>query len=133
MQKMYKPPCPTESAEQQLLFKWAAYEARARYPCLTLLFAIPNGGKRSERTGAVMKAEGVKRGVPDIMLPVSRGVYHGLFIELKRQRGGQVSHEQRDWLDALAIQGYRCHVCRGFEEAKRAILDYMAQKDGQED
>ena len=91
---------PTESEEQQALFRWAAYESGA-HPELALLYHIPNEGKRSLVAGAKLRAEGLKRGVPDICLPVPRGKWHGLYIELKRLRGGRVSDEQQRWLDAL--------------------------------
>ena len=54
-----------EHVEQAALFRWAEF-ARARLPELTLLHAIPNGGHRHKATAARLKAEGVKRGVPDL-------------------------------------------------------------------
>ena len=62
---------PTESEEQQTLFRWAAMQC-GKYPELALMFHIPNEGKRSWMTGGRMKAEGLKSGVPDIFLPVPR-------------------------------------------------------------
>ena len=115
---------PTEHQEQAALFAWADWMATVM-PELSLMFAIPNGGHRSKQTGALLKAEGVKAGVPDICLPVPRGDKHGLYIEMKRRRGGSVSAEQLKWLDALMRKGYECHVCRGCEEAKQAIMAYM--------
>jgi len=61
----------------------------------------------------------------DICLPVARGKYHGLYIELKRRKGGRVSYEQRDWLVRPNEQGYYAVVCKGFEAAKKTIEDYM--------
>lgn len=55
---------PTESAEQKLLFEWAAYQG-GRYPALSLLFHIPNGGARRKSEAARMSAEGVRAGVPN--------------------------------------------------------------------
>lgn len=78
---------PTESEEQQTLFRWAAMQC-GKYPELALMFHIPNEGKRSWMTGGRMKAEGLKSGVPDIFLPVPRGEFHGLFVEMKRTKGG---------------------------------------------
>ena len=69
---------PTESEEQQWLFKWAAYESAARSE-LKLLYHIPNEGKRSRATGGRLRAEGLKKGVPDVCLPVARGNCHGLY------------------------------------------------------
>lgn len=113
----------SEHQEQVSLFKWAVFAA-ARWPELALLHAIPNGGHRSKVTAAMMKAEGVKRGVPDLCLPVVRGGWHGLYIELKAQ-GGSASQDQRQWLAALQRQGYRAELCRGWEQARRVIEEYM--------
>lgn len=115
---------PTEHQEQCSLFEWAAFQ-EGFWPELRLMHAIPNGGKRDKVTAARMKAEGVKPGVPDICLPVPRGDKHGLYIEMKRRKGGSVSADQLKWLDNLMRQGYECHVCRGCEEARSVILDYL--------
>ena len=69
---------------------------------------------------------GVKAGVPDLFLPVSRGGYAGLFIELKRRRGGQISSEQKAWIAALLNEGYCASVCRGFDAATELIDKYIA-------
>lgn len=116
---------PSESTEQIWLFQWAAQMARIRWPELDLLFHCPNGGKRSAIAAARFKAEGVKAGVPDIVLPVPRCGYHGLFIELKRQSGGKVSVYQKAYLDALRAQGYCAEVCKGFHAAADLIERYM--------
>ena len=116
---------PTEHQEQCALFEWAAWMAK-RIPELHLMHAIPNGGKRDIRTAAMLKAEGVKPGVPDIFLPVSRGGKHGLYIELKRRKGGVISKAQEAWIRALTNQGYMCAVCHGAEAARDEILAYMA-------
>ena len=94
-------------------------------PELNLLYHIPNEGKRSVKTGARMKAEGLKKGVPDVCLPVARGGCHGLYIELKRQRGGTVSELQKEWITALTEQGYKAVVCRGADEAIKVIKEYL--------
>ena len=105
MRRTYTPPTvPLEDAEQRVIFQWAAMETAA-CPELGLLYAIPNGGKRAIKTAIALKAQGVKSGVPDMCLPVARGGYHGLYIELKRQRGGTVSETQKSWITALAKQG----------------------------
>ena len=117
-------PVPTEDAEQMTLFRWAALAA-AVHPELSLMFHIPNGGSRHKAEAGRFRAMGVKSGVPDLFLPVPRGPYHGLFVELKRTRGGRVSPEQREWMDALVMQGYAAVVCRGWEEARREIEAYL--------
>ena len=69
--------------------------------------------------------EGVKAGVPDLCLPVARGQYHGLYMELKRQRGGRTSDHQSEWLDALSAQGYKAALCYGWEQAAGTIIEYL--------
>lgn len=116
--------CPEEEVEQTCLFRWAAYSLGA-HPELRLLHAIPNGGKRSKSEAARMKAAGVKAGVPDMFLPVARGGSHGLYIELKRIKGGRVSAEQLAWMEELTREGYTCAVCHGWEEARKVIQTYL--------
>ena len=128
MRRTYTPlTVPLEDAEQRIIFQWAAMETAA-HPELGLLYAIPNGGKRAIKTAIALKAQGVKSGVPDMCLPVSRGGYHGLYIELKRQKGGVVSETQKSWLTALAEQGYKAVVCKGAEEAIRTIKEYLWER-----
>ena len=115
---------PTEDVEQTQLFAWAQY-ASGKYPELTLMYHIPNGGKRGKAEAARFKAQGVKAGVPDICLPVARGKYHGLYIELKRVKGGRVSAAQEQYISALRKQGYRVEVCFGMEQARDVIVWYL--------
>lgn len=119
-------PVPSESVEQQNLFRWAAVSAAVRWPKeMRMLYHVPNEGKRSRANGARLKAEGLRAGVPDINLDVARGEYHGLRIEMKRRRGGRVSPEQTAWLEALREQGYAAVVAYGWEEAADAIEKYL--------
>lgn len=115
---------PTESHEQATLFSWANMQTK-KYPELRLLFHVPNGGSRGKVEAAHFKAEGVKAGVPDLFLPVARGGWHGLFIEMKRQKGGRVSDAQRKWLTDLEREGYRTVVACGWKEAAEIIREYL--------
>jgi len=111
---------PSEHEEQKTLFQWAR-----NFPELTSMFAIPNGGHRNIITASRLKAEGVKSGVPDIFLPLARGKYHGLFIEIKAMKG-RATDNQDIYLDNLRLNGYRAEVCHGFAEAKKAIEEYLS-------
>lgn len=71
-----------ESGHQEALFSWAAYRTEIM-PELQYMYHVPNGGKRDAATAVALKRQGVKAGVPDIMLPAARAGYHGLYIELK--------------------------------------------------
>jgi hypothetical protein len=112
-----------EELHQVALMQWAAAQERI-YPQLRLLYHVPNGGKRSPATGARLKHMGLKSGVPDLDLPVARGPWHGLRIELKA-KGGRLDPEQKQWLAALVAEGYRAEVCTGWEAARDLILEYL--------
>lgn len=103
--------------------QWAEFYAN-QSPELELLYHIPNGGKRDARTAKKLKMEGVKAGVPDLCLPVARGKYHGLYIELKAGKN-KTTKNQDYWLDRLAVQGYRTCVCYGWEQASEVIKGYL--------
>ncbi len=122
------PPAPTESTEQTWLFQWVTL-AEGIYPELAALYHIPNGGRRGKAEAARFKAEGVKAGVPDLCLPVPRGQYHALYIELKRATGGTASKVQKDWIDRLKGYGNYAEVCHGWESAKDVILWYLKGAD----
>jgi hypothetical protein len=124
--KQQRMPQASESIEQMYLFRWALYQ-ECKYPELMLLYHIPNGGKRDIATAKRLKAEGVKSGVPDLCLPVSRGGYHGLYIELKVNDNTTTDNQKR-WIAALSKQGYSTAVCYGWEEASKTIEDYLNNK-----
>ena len=63
---------PLEAEEQKALFEWAGYMG-GKHPELRFMYHVPNGGRRNAREAAMLKAEGVKAGVPDIVLPAARG------------------------------------------------------------
>lgn len=118
---------PTESQEQAALFEWAELVKR-KHPELAMMFHIPNGGSRNVIEAAHLKAQGVKAGVPDICLPVARGPYHALYIELKRKKTGKVRIEQNRWIKALNDQGNLAVVCWGMEAAQQTIISYLNLK-----
>ena len=116
---------PTEHQEQAGLFAWARLR-RAALPELDMLAAVPNGGARNRVTGAMLKAEGVSAGFPDLGLFVARNGFHGLFIELKRRGGGRVSPEQNDWIERLQAQGYKAAIAFGAADAIEIIEAYLS-------
>lgn len=115
---------PSEHQETAAVIQWARV-MRSRWNELDLLFHIPNEGKRSRTGAAYMLAEGMKKGVPDLCLPVARGRYHGLFIEMKRIKGGKISMEQEEMILRLLNEGYYARVCKGADVAIRTIEEYL--------
>jgi hypothetical protein len=114
-----------EDFEQELVMRWAIGQTET-WPELVLLFHIPNGGKRGKREAEKLKRMGVKAGVPDLCLPVPRGGFHGLYVEMKRLEGGRVSTEQKTWLAALHAAGHCVALCEGHEQAIAVLRDYLA-------
>lgn len=117
----------SEDSQQRALICWCSLNLK-QYPQLARLFAIPNGGFRDIREAAKFKSVGVRKGVLDLMLPVARGNWHGLFIELKRISGGVTSPEQKDWIAFLKAEGYGATVCNGWLEAKKVLVEYLEWK-----
>jgi hypothetical protein len=114
----------TEHEEQCALMRLVELH-KGRWPELGMLFAVPNGGARNGIVAKKLKAEGVRPGVPDLCLPLPRGGYHGLFIELKRQKKSRISPEQAQWIAALRGQGYRAEICLGAAAAWEVIQEYV--------
>ncbi len=150
----------TESAHQKALFAWAAMAERRGFkfawqettytqtfrsdepipgfpvPELKWLFAIPNGGARNAITAGRMKAEGVKKGVADIFLPVLKVrtelispndfQYHsGLWIEMKVGKN-KLSPEQDGFCDFVLRQGYRFALAYSWIYAAKFIETYLS-------
>lgn len=99
------------------------------YPSIyELLHATPNGGYRTKKTGAAMRAEGQKKGYPDLSLDIAMQGYHGLRIEMKSGRNS-LTEDQIIWRDRLIAQGFMWVECRSTEEAIAITLEYMNIKD----
>ena len=92
---------------------------------IRLMLHIPNGGYRKPSDAARFRAMGVQAVVHNIFTLVPRGGYQGLWIAVKRRRGGRVSGEQARWMDALKKQGYACTVCYSWDEVFTVIQSYM--------
>lgn len=114
----------SETQEQIALMNWTKQPSvRSEYPELKFLFHVPN--ERPDKVQAAnLKRMGVKSGIPDLMLPVPSGRYHGLFIEMKKA-GGRVSADQVWWLDHLDRMDYACRVCYGWQEAAEVLEWYL--------
>ena len=107
----------SETTEQIALFNWAK-RTESILPELALMYHVPNEGKRSN--GGILKAAGLKSGVPDICLPVANNGFHGLYIELKFGKN-KATKAQEEYMAMLNAQGYKTAVCYGAEEAGDGI------------
>jgi hypothetical protein len=112
-----------ESNIQQAILKWARV-CDYIYPELALLHAIPNGADVSEKNRIRLVKEGLLCGVPDLFLPAARYPYHGLYIEIKTEKG-RVSEKQQKIHELLIHQGYRVEICRNSFDAIDLIETYL--------
>ena len=122
----------SEHDEQVALIDWAKSQINV-YPELQLLYAIPNqggSGKAAIIRGQRMRREGMQKGVPDLCLPISRGNFLTLYIEMKDVGNkGRLSGEQARWISLLSEAGHNCQVCHGFEEAMNTLVNYLRLDD----
>lgn len=117
----------TEKQEQAEFLRWF----RDTFPQHKIA-AIPNGSQRSKKTAIQLKNEGMSPGFPDLEIP-----FLSLYIEMKAQKRGVVSKEQKEWIEYLRSISKRAEVAKGAEEAKRITLnaydDYLALHGGGDD
>jgi len=105
---------PSEHSEQVGFINWF----RVKYPNV-LIFAIPNGEKRAITVAKRLKAEGVVRGIPDLLIP-----QWTLWVEMKRISGGRLSPEQKAMIQYLEGIGQKVIVAKGAADASKQILEF---------
>lgn len=88
------------------------------------IYHIANEGKRTRYTGDLLRRLGMRKGVPDLCIPLPRGKYHGFYIEMK-SKSGKVTKEQTQWLKLLKNNCYATAICYGADEAINKIAAYM--------
>lgn len=68
------------------------------------------------------KRMGLKKGVPDILILLKNKI---VFVEMKRIRGGIVSKEQQEWINAInnIADNIEAKICKGADEA----INYIKQ------
>lgn len=111
----------SEEQQQTLLIRWAQL-----FPFISeALIAIPNGGKRGKYEAYRLKLQGVKAGVSDLFLAIPMRGKSGLWLEMKRA-DGKLTALQKKWLGLMELLGFAVVTAYSFEQAKQAIIDYIA-------
>jgi hypothetical protein len=120
----------TEHDSQVAVIQWA-WIHQERYPALKLLFAVPNAGKRSIGAANYYLAEGLKSGIPDLILPIPHEpiphqdvAWCGLAIEMKDGKN-KPTENQLWWLNELKQWGWKTVVCYSADEAINEIKNYL--------
>jgi len=108
--------------ESQIQIAVANY-LKYKYP--QVLFTIaPSGVNLPIRVAQRMKAMGYAAGTPDLMIFEARGWYHGLFLELKTERG-RASDLQKNFIAQLTKRQYAVALCFGYTQAIQEIDKYL--------
>ena len=124
----------TEEQEQIQFIKYAELQ----YPGIE--FRVDKDGQfaRGKALWSKAKQKG-KKGFPDVVIPVPRGTYTGLVIEMKRSgeavykkdgglRKDDHLEDQQWWLNWFKSCGCHAVFCIGFDEAKQVLDNYMREK-----
>lgn len=112
----------SEDTEQIAVIQWAQYNMN-HHPELKWLHHVPNGGSRNKQEAVKLKQMGVKAGVSDLCLPYPKGIYCGLYIEMKYGDGRQ-QPSQKEFLKDMAEAGHFVATCYSAEEAIKVIVNY---------
>lgn len=111
-----------EAIEQAKVIAWARANER-NYPYLWMLHCSLNGVKMTKAQAGRAIAQGMKKGVADLFLPVKQGGFSGLYIEMKSAKG-RTSIEQSKFLKDVSDNGYAAFVCYSADDAIKRIEDY---------
>lgn len=115
-----------EFAMQCALFNWAALQSTA-HPALKLLRGSMNGVCLTKAQAGKAKAAGSIKGEHDVTLPVARGGYIGLSVELKHGRN-KPTKEQLEYGEMLTAEGWFVAYCWEWTEAADLIQKYLQGK-----
>jgi hypothetical protein len=114
---------------QKAVVRWARLFGQKKYYELELLHAIPNGAhlKSGARGWAKLQLEGALKGIPDLHLPVPKGQYASLYIEMKK-KGGKLSVEQQNIINKLIMHNNFVAVCYSADDAIKTLVGYCGLK-----
>ena len=121
----------SEDTEQINVVSWANWNVN-RYPELKWLHHVPNGGNRNKQEAVKLKQMGVKAGVSDLCLPYPKGLYCGLYIEMKFGDNRQ-QETQKEFLADMAAAGHFVATCYSAEEAVKVIEEYLKLPSGEKE
>ncbi len=118
----------SEHEHQVLVIQWARLQVKCgTYPDLDVLHAVPNAARRTKGERGWMLSEGMKAGVPDLHLPVPRGGFVGLYIEMK-SKGRKLTAAQDWWQDRLHKLGHFVATCFTSSAAIDTLTEYLEGK-----
>ncbi len=114
----------TERQEHLAFMTWIRLNPTIREVLIHIANEYDGGAAR----GQIRKTMGVMKGVSDFFLPIPKGLYHGMWIELKRKKNGRCTDEQKRWIEQMKLLGYAAYFCFGDDEAINTVKKYMEIK-----
>lgn len=118
-----KPPRLLEHKSQAAFITWCKVNER-RYPELKTIHAIPNAARRSYKLVGFMLAEGLRKGVLDIHLPIPRGPWSALWMEFKVE-GGRLTADQDAFADLVRKERALVAVVYQWHQAAELVEEYL--------
>lgn len=99
---------------------------RLQYPKIAkLLFAVPNGAKRTKIQGKNLKREGMVAGVADLILLVPSKGHNSLCLEMKNGKKGSQQQNQKEWQEVAEKYGNKYVLVRSLDEFIKAVNEYL--------
>jgi len=119
---------PTEYQEQNALVKWLNF-----HPTVRDFFCKNNNeGKRSAIQGYNLKLNGLRPGVSDLFIYYPANGFHGLWLEVKRNKIYTKSEmstltwmAQEEFMRNVRSVGYAASFCFGWENGKNIVENYL--------
>lgn len=108
-----------ESIELIKIMDWVRFNNLDKF-----IFHIANERRTTPQQGALLKRMGVLAGVSDLCVMKPSGMFHGLFIELKAEKG-KATPKQLEFLETMRSNGYDACVVHGAERAIEHIKSYL--------
>lgn len=112
-----------EFLSQKEVVLWARINAPFHRP-LNFLSASLNGVKLTPAQYVKAFQSGMNAGFPDLELPCARRGYHGLYIEMKSEKG-KLSEHQIEWAKYLGEEKYFFYLARSSEQAIKCLKWYL--------
>lgn len=113
---------PSEQMIQKEVVSWAGRNV-ATWPALAMLYSNPNEGRRHPHRG--WADMGMSAGLPDLVLPVARGPYAHLYLELKAP-GNDLTTSQHQMIKRLVALGNAADVAWSTPQAVFVLKNYLA-------
>lgn len=117
----------SEHQIQHALIEWFKIKHKSYGLPEFALFSVPMGGARNAVTGAMLKREGARKGVTDLILLAPSDGFHGLLIEMKATKG-VISKDQQAFIDYANASGYLAIICYDWQVAADSIDKYLKNR-----